>query len=250
MESEAIVTVSATVVALVQLAKWAGLSGERAPWGVALLSALGVGVWAYSEGDPAQASAFGYLTAFAAVMTSAAGVFGFTRASADSLVRMRNVAAVTLAVGLGATLAGCGAKLPPIQPLPAAVEVVDEDVKAFAARGAEILELSSAVALDASNVYVRLRDAGAVPQPLQDHISAGFRKYTASVRRAQDEIERGAIDSWPKLKGVIDPVAVDLQQLIDDVRGAGPSVWSRIGRGLMTALSLVLAAMPTGAVGA
>lgn len=89
MSSEAIVTIAAAVVALTQLCKWSGLPSRRAPFIVLANSALGVLVWIYAHGDPERSRAFEYFAGWIAVSCAAAGVFGFTRESADSLTRMR-----------------------------------------------------------------------------------------------------------------------------------------------------------------
>ncbi len=88
MNAEAIVSVSAAVVALVQLVKWSGLPDNWGPAAVLLLSLVGVLFWGWSVGDVTRASAFGYFAGWIAVATSAAGVFGFTRASAGAVSRM------------------------------------------------------------------------------------------------------------------------------------------------------------------
>lgn len=85
MNGEAIVSVSAAVVALTQLAKWGGLPDRTGPLAVLIFSALGVGVWGYSEGEFSRPELFTYLTGWIAVATSAAGVFGFTRATVDAV---------------------------------------------------------------------------------------------------------------------------------------------------------------------
>lgn len=90
MDGQAIMTVSATVLALVQLAKWAGLSANKAPIGVLVLSLVGVIFWGWSRADLTQATAFDYLAGLVAVMTSAAGVYGFTRAAGDQIGQFRN----------------------------------------------------------------------------------------------------------------------------------------------------------------
>lgn len=83
MQAEAIAAVSAAVVALTQLVKWSGLETKFAPISVLVLSAVGVGVWNYSH--PADAQAFDLFAAWIVVATSAAGVFGFTRASSEAV---------------------------------------------------------------------------------------------------------------------------------------------------------------------
>lgn len=88
MNAEAIVAVSAAVVALVQLIKWAGLPDKVGPLAVLALAALGVVFWGWSTASITRASSFGYFAGWIAVSTSAAGVFGFTRASGDAVSKM------------------------------------------------------------------------------------------------------------------------------------------------------------------
>lgn len=88
MSGEAIITVSAATVALTQLVKWAGLPDRWGPLAVVLLAALGVALWVYTQGELSRAAAFDVFAGWVAVATSAAGVFGFSRAAADTLTKM------------------------------------------------------------------------------------------------------------------------------------------------------------------
>ena len=88
MNAQAILTVSAAVVALTQLAKWGFVPDKWGPVSVILLSILGVGFWGWSTGDFSRASSFGYFAGAIAVMTSAAGVFGFTRAGSEAITKV------------------------------------------------------------------------------------------------------------------------------------------------------------------
>ncbi len=88
MDGSAIMTVSAAVVALTQFAKWSKLPDKYGPYAVVLLSVLGTVVWAWSVGNFERAKAFDYFTGWIAVMTSAAGVYGFTRAAAIGISSM------------------------------------------------------------------------------------------------------------------------------------------------------------------
>lgn len=85
MGPESILTVSAAVVALTQLIKWAGLPDKWGPIVVLLVAALGCAVWGYSQGDFSQTTVFAYFGGWIAVSTSAAGIFGFTRAAAGAV---------------------------------------------------------------------------------------------------------------------------------------------------------------------
>jgi hypothetical protein len=88
MSGEAIVAVSAAIVMLTQLLKWAILPDKWGPVAVLLLALIGVSFWGWSTGDVTRASAFGYFAGWIAVSTSAAGVFGFTRATAGAVTNV------------------------------------------------------------------------------------------------------------------------------------------------------------------
>ena len=87
MNAEAIITVSAAVVALTQLFKWGFIPDRYGPISVVFLSAIGVAFWAWSSGDFSRANSFGYFAGWIAIATSAAGVFGFTRAGSEAITK-------------------------------------------------------------------------------------------------------------------------------------------------------------------
>jgi hypothetical protein len=87
LDAGALASISAAVVALTQLSKWAGLPDRIGPAAVLVFAALGMGVWAYSEGQFAQTLVFEYFSGWIVVATSAAGIYGFTRAGAEQLAR-------------------------------------------------------------------------------------------------------------------------------------------------------------------
>lgn len=87
MDGQAIVSVSAAVVALVQLCKWSGIPDRYGPIAVMVLSLFGVAFWGWSQGGFVRETAFLYFSGWIAVATSAAGVFGFTRAASEAIVR-------------------------------------------------------------------------------------------------------------------------------------------------------------------
>jgi hypothetical protein len=88
MNGEAIISVSAAVVAMVQLIKWAGLRDNYGPIAVLALSLEGVAFWGWSGGEFTRQAAFTYFAGWIAVSTSAAGVYGFSRASGEALTKM------------------------------------------------------------------------------------------------------------------------------------------------------------------
>jgi hypothetical protein len=89
MSGEAIVSVSAAVVALTQLAKWGGLPDRWGPAAVLGLAAVGVALWVYASPEAwDRTQSFAIFAGWVAVATSASGVYGFTRASASALTRL------------------------------------------------------------------------------------------------------------------------------------------------------------------
>lgn len=92
MNAEAIVTVSAAVVALTQMLKWSGLVRDAHGSLVVLaLALLGVLLWGASNEAAFQRSLiWPYFAGWVAVATSAAGVYGFTRALPSSLTATSN----------------------------------------------------------------------------------------------------------------------------------------------------------------
>jgi hypothetical protein len=85
MDGEAIIAVSAAVVTLTQLVKWAGLKDSYGPIAVMVFALVGVTFWGWSRGTFERAVAFEYFAGWLAVATSAAGVFGFTRAATTAV---------------------------------------------------------------------------------------------------------------------------------------------------------------------
>lgn len=87
MDAEATVAVSAAVLALTQICKWAGIPDKYGPIAVLALSLIGVVFWGWSTGTFERTQAFAYFAGWISVATGAAGLFGFSRASAGALAR-------------------------------------------------------------------------------------------------------------------------------------------------------------------
>jgi hypothetical protein len=81
MDELAIMRVSGVVLAVMYLLRWAGVSHHWAPLLVPLLSAFGVGLWAYANAPISQPETFSYLAGWVAVATSAATAWGFSSAA-------------------------------------------------------------------------------------------------------------------------------------------------------------------------
>lgn len=87
MTAAAIASISVAVVALTQLVKWAGLHDKYGPLAVIILSLFGVVFWGWSNELMTRRTAFEFFVGWITVTTSAAGVFGFTRASSEAVTR-------------------------------------------------------------------------------------------------------------------------------------------------------------------
>lgn len=91
MNSEAINAVSATVVLLIQVAKAGGITGRWALIVAAIVSALGIILWAVSTGTFARETLFQYFSAWVAVFTSATGVYSIVRAAPEAVTTFRTM---------------------------------------------------------------------------------------------------------------------------------------------------------------
>jgi hypothetical protein len=89
MNADALVAISAAVVACVQMSKWAGMRDSFGPLAVIGFSGLGVVVWLFSQDawPPARTETWPIVAGWISVALGAAGVFGFTRASASAVIR-------------------------------------------------------------------------------------------------------------------------------------------------------------------
>lgn len=79
------IAISAIVVTLTQLMKWAFLPDRHGPIFVLIFSVAGVAAFGYSNGVPfAGPQIWHYITSTVNVMLAAAGIFGFSRATQAS----------------------------------------------------------------------------------------------------------------------------------------------------------------------
>jgi hypothetical protein len=87
MPSETVIAIAGSVTALAQLFKFWGVPNRYGPFVVLGLSLLGVVVWAASQPDPLNRLLWWqYFAAVVNVMVSAAGVYGFARATTGDQV--------------------------------------------------------------------------------------------------------------------------------------------------------------------
>lgn len=69
------------LIAITQIAKWAGMPSKFAPLAVVTFAALICAIWAYSEGPPSfGAMLFQYLVATLAATVQALGLYAFVTA--------------------------------------------------------------------------------------------------------------------------------------------------------------------------
>lgn len=90
MDATAVISVSGAIVMLLQVLKSGGaVTGRWALTVAAVLSILGVVVWAYSVGNYDRPQLWGYFAGWIAVFTSAAGVFGIVNGGAEAVTAMK-----------------------------------------------------------------------------------------------------------------------------------------------------------------
>jgi hypothetical protein len=91
MPSETVIAVAGSVTALTQLLKFWGLPDRYGPYAVFGLAFVGVVIWGLSQPEPFnRLQLWQYFAAVINVMVSAAGVYGFARAtSAAQVTSMR-----------------------------------------------------------------------------------------------------------------------------------------------------------------
>lgn len=229
MDGQAILTVSGSVVALVQLMKWAGLPDGYGPLGVLVASIFGVSVWGYSRGQFEQALLFDYFAGTIAVMTSAAGVFGFTRAAGDALAKFKgtgNGAAMALLPFLLVTslLAGCSSGVVPPITNPAtqseagqtallAAQLTDQ-----ATAGIQSIGEMGRLGILPANTIVTIADQGARLGNAVKQLTADLRTY-AAVRSVQNYTT--AKNSLASVKAILNAIFERVDPSVQDrVRGA------------------------------
>jgi hypothetical protein len=88
MNAESIVAVSAAVLTMTQLGKWAGLPDKFGPLAVMVFAAFGVALWGWSADGVTRVTAFSYFVGWLAVTLAASGTYGFSRASGTALTRL------------------------------------------------------------------------------------------------------------------------------------------------------------------
>jgi hypothetical protein len=88
MEAQTILAITAFVVPLTQMMKWAGLPDKLGPVVAMLLSGAGVALWSWSEGTDmlVRTRAWDLASAWLAVAIAAAGVYGYTRAMSSAVM--------------------------------------------------------------------------------------------------------------------------------------------------------------------
>lgn len=89
MDPQTMGLISAAVVGLTQLFKWANVIPDRyGPLVVMVWSAIGVLLWAWSEGQLQRHLAFDLFSGGVVIALAAAGIYGYTRAAAEGVTKM------------------------------------------------------------------------------------------------------------------------------------------------------------------
>jgi hypothetical protein len=97
LDAQALGQITIAVCALTQLIKSMGFPPQRAPLAVLGLSALGVGMWAWSHAVFSRATAFDLFSGWIMVAMASAGVWGFVRSGPAALTATKDPPAGAMA---------------------------------------------------------------------------------------------------------------------------------------------------------
>lgn len=89
LDAGAIAAISVAVVLLTQLVKFAGLPDKAGPLAALVFAAAGVALWAFSNlpgGAEVRRSLWDLFAGWLLVASSAAGVYGFSRAASSAVI--------------------------------------------------------------------------------------------------------------------------------------------------------------------
>jgi hypothetical protein len=129
-------------------------------------------------------------------------------------------------------IGGCG-KTPPITSVPAVVAGADQDVKAGAAKALGILISAAKVANQVSLIETEASRTGVVPTAADAAFDKAMVAYTRASDSAAARITEG-VSSWAQLKALVDPVLIEVNNLISTAQSLG-AIRDRLA-GLLAAL--------------
>lgn len=90
LDANAIMLIGVPVVGLTQLSKWMAIPDQWGPLVVLIFATAGVTLWAWAYGGFHQYDAFNYFVATISVALQAAGIYGFTRATASAITATKS----------------------------------------------------------------------------------------------------------------------------------------------------------------
>lgn len=133
-----------------------------------------------------------------------------------------------VAAALSAVLAfgGC-AHLPRIPNLPEHVEAADQNLKAATGNLQQLLTMAAQAMDKVSRIEDEAARGGVVPASMDARFDVAMLAYARASQAASDGLVSGTIDSWPKLRALVDPVLARGQALIDMASDIG-AIRSRV----------------------
>lgn len=153
---------------------------------------------------------------------------------------MRKLVLVLL-LGVGLSV-NCGKPIQNIPQAPAVVVNADKDVHAGAAKALGVLLSASKVARTLGQIESTAVADKVVPESVDKVFDSIMVQYANASDRAVDGIQKG-VESWARLKVLLDPVIAEVNRLIDVVNSLG-ALKTRAGEWVNILKDIVLDAIP------
>lgn len=163
------------------------------------------------------------------------------------MIRTRHI--LTAGVGMAVALfllsfvaSGCAKPIANVPAAPAVVLNAEQDVKAGAAKALGVLLSASKVARTLGQIESLAVADGVVPASVDTTFDSIMVNYANASDRAVNGILTG-VESWDRLKALVDPVIAEVNRLIDVVNSLG-ALKSKAGEWAQALKDIVLDAIP------
>lgn len=132
----------------------------------------------------------------------------------------RAMPALLLVASFG--LVGCGGKVPQIPSAPVIVDFADMNVHDATAYAVGVVTSSSVVVNRISKLEESARPM--MPSSVSASLRAAIVSTSQGGKQLLDDIEKGLLDTWPKLRAAIDRYINTVRPLVEIIRTSGPTI--------------------------